>query len=150
MEAMVIEHLSKKYGKILAVDDLNLTVESGACVGYLGPNGASKTTAIKILTHFLRATSGRAYLHGKDVIRDPKGALEGAGAVVERPEFYPRLTPRECLSYVGEVRGMSLEIIAERSHVVLDQVKLLEVIDKCTGEFSKRMKQQLALAQASA
>ena len=149
MEAILIEHLSKKRWKFLAVDDLNLTVESGACVG-LGPNGACKTTTIKILTHFLRATSGRAYLHGKDVIRDPKGALEGVGAVVETPEFYPRLTPRECLSYVGEVRGMSLEIIAERSHVVLDQVKPLEVIDKCTGEFSKRMKQQLALAQASA
>ncbi|MFZ0011935.1 MAG: ABC transporter ATP-binding protein [Halobacteriota archaeon] len=148
MEAIVIEHLSKKYGKFLALDDLNLTVESGACVGYLGPNGAGKTTTIKILTHFLRATSGRAYLHGKDVIRDPKGALEGVGAVVETPEFYPRLTPRECLSYVGEVRGMSREIIAERSHVVLEQVKLLEVIDKRTGEFSKGMKQRLAIAQA--
>jgi ABC-2 type transport system ATP-binding protein len=148
MEAIVIEHLSKKYGKFLALDDLNLTVESGACVGYLGPNGAGKTTTIKILTDLLRATSGSVYLHGKDVIRDPKGALQGVGAVVETPEFYPRLTPRECLSYVGEVRGMSRETIAERSHAVLEQVKLLEVIDKPTGEFSKGMKQRLAIAQA--
>jgi len=148
MDPIVIERLSKKYGKLLAIDDLNLTVESGACVGYLGPNGAGKTTTIKILTDLLRATSGSVYLHGKDVIRDPKGALQGVGAVVETPEFYPRLTPRECLSYVGEVRGMSRETIAERSHAVLKQVKLLEVIDKPTGEFSKGMKQRLAIAQA--
>jgi ABC-2 type transport system ATP-binding protein len=147
-EPIVIKHLSKTYGDYVALRDLNLTVESGACVGYLGPNGAGKTTTIKILTNLLRATSGSAYLHGKDVIHDPKGALEGVGAVVETPEFYPQLTPRECLSYVGEMRGMSRDIIAERSHTVLEQVKLLEVADKRTGEFSKGMKQRLAIAQA--
>ena len=147
-DPIVIEHLSKNYGDQVALNDLNLTIASGACVGYLGPNGAGKTTTIKILTNLLRATSGRAYLHGKDVIRDPKGALEGVGAVVETPEFYPQLTPRECLSYVGEVRGMRRDSIAERSHAVLEQVKLLEVIDKRTGEFSKGMKQRLAIAQA--
>jgi ABC-2 type transport system ATP-binding protein len=147
-DPIVIEHLSKNYGGQVALNDLNLTIASGVCVGYLGPNGAGKTTTIKILTNLLRATSGRAYLHGKDVIRDPKGALEGVGAVVETPEFYPQLTPRECLSYVGEVRGMRRDSIAERSHAVLEQVKLLEVIDKRTGEFSKGMKQRLAIAQA--
>ena len=147
-DPIVIEHLSKNYGDQVALNDLNLTIASGACVGYFGPNGAGKTTTIKILTNLLRATSGRAYLHGKDVIRDPKGALEGVGAVVETPEFYPQLTPRECLSYVGEVRGMRRDSIAERSHAVLEQVKLLEVIDKRTGEFSKGMKQRLAIAQA--
>jgi len=147
-EPIVIEHLSKTYGEYVALRDLNLTVESGVCVGYLGPNGAGKTTTIKILTNLLRATRGSAYLNGKDVIRDPKGALEGVGAVVETPEFYPQLTPRECLSCVGEIRGMSRDIISERSHAVLEQVKLLEVIDKRTGEFSKGMKQRLAIAQA--
>jgi ABC-2 type transport system ATP-binding protein len=111
MEAIVIEHLSKKCEKFLAVDDLNLTVESGACVAYLGPNGAGKTTTIKILTHFLRATSGRAYLHGKDVIRDPKGALEGVGAVVETPELYPRLTPRECYARYESCFSLSCPLL---------------------------------------
>jgi len=147
-EPIVIEHLSKTYGEYVALRDLNLTVESGLCVGYLGPNGAGKTTTIKILTDLLRATSGRAYLNGKDVIRHPEAALEGVGAVVETPEFYPQLTPRECLSYVGKIRGMSSDAIARRSHAVLEQVKLLEFTDKRTGQFSKGMKQRLAVAQA--
>jgi ABC-2 type transport system ATP-binding protein len=147
-DPIVIEHLSKNYGGQVALNDLNLTVASGLCVGYLGPNGAGKTTTIKILTDLLRATSGRAYLNGTDVIRHPEAALEGVGAVVETPEFYPQLTPRECLSYVGKIRGMSSDAIAKRSHAVLEQVKLLEVADKRTGQFSKGMKQRLAVAQA--
>ncbi|MGA7075220.1 MAG: ABC transporter ATP-binding protein [Halobacteriota archaeon] len=148
MEPIVIEHLSKKYGQLLAVDDLSLTVERGVCVGYLGPNGAGKTTTIKMLTNLLRATTGKAYLNGIDVIHHPKAALDGVGAVVETPEFYPQLTPDECLSYVGTIRGLSADVIAERSHAVLEQVKLLEVTDRRTGTFSKGMKQRLAIAQA--
>ena len=148
MEPIVIEHLSKKYGQFVAVNDLSLTVERGVCVGYLGPNGAGKTTTIKVLTNLLRASSGKAYLNGIDVIHHPKAALDGVGAVVETPEFYPQLTPDECLSYVGTIRGMSGEAIAERSQVVLQQVKLQEVADKRTGTFSKGMKQRLAIAQA--
>jgi ABC-2 type transport system ATP-binding protein len=100
------------------------------------------------LTSLLRATNGKGYLNGVDVIRHPKAALDGVGAVVETPELYPQLTPDECLSYVGTIRGMSGEAIVERSHAVLEQVKLLEVADKRTGQFSKGMKQRLAIAQA--
>ncbi|HYC20029.1 MAG TPA: ABC transporter ATP-binding protein [Candidatus Bathyarchaeia archaeon] len=148
MEPIAIEHLSKKYGQFVALNDLSLTVERGVCVGYLGPNGAGKTTTIKVLTNLLRASGGKAYLNGIDVIHHPKDALDGVGAVVETPEFYPQLTPDECLSYVGTIRGMSREAIAERSHAVLEQVKLLEVADKRTGTFSKGMHQRLAIAQA--
>ena len=147
-DPIVIEHLSKNYGGQVALKDLSLTIASGLCVGYLGPNGAGKTTTIKILTDLLRATSGNAYLNGIDVIRHPEAALEGVGAVVETPEFYPQLTPRECLSYMGKIRGMSSDAIATRSHAVLEQLKLLEVTDKRTGQFSKGMKQRLAIAQA--
>ena len=148
MEPIVIENLSKKYGKLLAVDDLSLVVERGVCVGYLGPNGAGKTTTIKMLTSLLRATSGKAYLNGTDVIHHPKAALDGVGAVVETPEFYPQLTPNECLSYIGTIRGLSADVIADRSHAVLQQVKLLDVAERRTGTFSKGMKQRLAIAQA--
>jgi len=148
MEPIVIEHLSKQYGKLLAVNDLSLAVERGVCVGFLGPNGAGKTTTIKMLTNLLRATNGKAYLNGVDVIRHPKAALDGVGAVVETPEFYPQLTPNECLSYIGTIRGLSAEVIADRSKVVLQQVKLLDVAERRTGTFSKGMKQRLAIAQA--
>ncbi len=147
-DPIVIEHLTKRYGQHVALNDLSLTVEKGACLGYLGPNGAGKTTTIKILTSLMRATKGRAYLNGKDVIRHPKSALDRVGAVVETPEFYPQLTPRECLSYLGKIRGMHDDAIAERTHAVLEQVKLLEVVDDRTATFSKGMKQRLAVAQA--
>jgi ABC-2 type transport system ATP-binding protein len=148
LEPIVIEHFSKKYGKLVAVDDLSLAVERGTCLGLLGPNGAGKTTTIKMLTNLLRATSGKAYLNGIDVIHHPKAALDGVGALVETPEFYPQLTPNECLSYVGMIRGLSAQTIAERSPAVLEQVKLLDAADRRTGTFSKGMKQRLAIAQA--
>jgi ABC-2 type transport system ATP-binding protein len=87
-------------------------------------------------------------LNGIDVIHRPKAALDGVGAVVETPEFYPQLTPKECLSYVGTIRGLTARSIAERSHAVLEQVKLLDAADRRTGTFSKGMKQRLAIAQA--
>jgi ABC-2 type transport system ATP-binding protein len=148
MEPIVIEHLSKQFGKLLAVNDLSLVVEHGVCVGFLGPNGAGKTTTIKILTNLLRATNGKAYLNGIDVIHHPKAALDGVGAVVETPEFYPQLTPNECLSYVGTIRGLSADVIEDRSQAVLQQVKLIDVAERRTGTFSKGMKQRLAIAQA--
>jgi ABC-2 type transport system ATP-binding protein len=147
-DPIVIEHLSKNYGGQVALNDLSLTVESGQCVGYLGPNGAGKTTTLKILTDLLRPTSGRVYLNGRDVIRHPEAALEGVGAVVETPQFYSQLTPRESFSYVGAIRGLSDRAIAERSRVVLEKVKLLEAANRRIGTFSKGMKQRLAIAQA--
>jgi ABC-2 type transport system ATP-binding protein len=147
VEPIVIEHLSKEYGKLLAVDDLNVSVERGACVGFLGPNGAGKTTTIKILTNLLRATSGKAYLNGIDVVHHPEAALERVGAVVETPEFYPQFSPLRCLSYIGAIRGLSSHAIAERSKAVLEQVKLVEAAHQRTGTFSKGMKQRLAIAQ---
>jgi ABC-2 type transport system ATP-binding protein len=147
-DPIVIEHLSKNYGGQVALNDLSLTVESGQCVGYLGPNGAGKTTTLKILTDLLRPTSGRVYLNGEDVIRHPEAALEGVGAVVETPQFYSQLTPSESFSYVGAIRGLSNRAIAERSHVVLENVKLLEAANRRVGTFSKGMKQRLAIAQA--
>jgi ABC-2 type transport system ATP-binding protein len=147
-DPIVVEHLTKTYRGQVVLNDLNLKVESGLCVGYLGPNGAGKTTTIKILTDLLRPTSGRVYLNGKDVVRDPEAALDGVGALVETPEFYPQLTPLECLSYVGAIRGLSGRAIAERSCNVLEKVKLAEAAYRRIGTFSKGMKQRLAIAQA--
>ena len=92
-DAIVTENLSKQFGQFEALKDLNLTIEPGVCVGYLGPNGAGKTTTIKILTSLLRPTSGKAFLNGIDVVRNPKEALASVGAVVETPQLYPQLTP---------------------------------------------------------
>jgi ABC-2 type transport system ATP-binding protein len=143
-----IQNLTKTFGTIRAVDDLTLKVPEGITVGFLGPNGAGKTTTIKILTHLISATSGKAYLHGVDVLRSPKEAMSHVGAVVETPEFYPYLTPIETLAYLGRVRGMRPSEIKEKSNELLQMVKLEQWRSTRIGKFSKGMKQRLAIAQA--
>ncbi|OGS41660.1 MAG: multidrug ABC transporter ATP-binding protein, partial [Euryarchaeota archaeon RBG_16_62_10] len=143
-----LQGLTKNFGVIKAVDNLDLTVPEGRTVGFLGPNGAGKTTTIKILTNLISATSGHALLRGIDVTTDPKRALSSVGAVVETPEFYPYLTPVETLAYLGRVRGMSGRELTSRTNEVLEQVKLEQWRSTRIGKFSKGMKQRLAIAQA--
>jgi ABC-2 type transport system ATP-binding protein len=143
-----IQNLSKSFGPIKAVDGLNLKVSKGETVGFLGPNGAGKTTTIKIMTNLISATSGRAVLHGVDVVTNPKQALDSVGAVVETPEFYPFLTPMETLAYLGSIRGMHADEIKQRSNEVLQEIKLEEWRNTRIGKFSKGMKQRLAIGQA--
>ena len=148
-DPIVLENLTKDYGKgFKAVDGLSLTVKPNSFVGFLGPNGAGKTTAIKMLTNLLRVTSGKAYLNGTDVVREPKKALAAVGAVVETPEFYPYLTPKETLQYLGALRGLSKGEVEGRSREVLEIVKMTEWTNTRIGKFSKGMKQRVALAQA--
>ncbi len=143
-----LEHLTKDFKEIKAVDDLTLEVPRSRTVGFLGPNGAGKTTTIKILTNLISSSSGRAVLNGVDVVTSPKRALANVGAVVETPEFYPYLTPMETLHYLGRLRGMSPNDITRRGKDVLDEVKMTEWKGTRIGKFSKGMKQRLAIAQA--
>ena len=143
-----LQNLSKAFGPIKAVDGLSLKVPKGETVGFLGPNGAGKTTTIKIMTNLITATSGRAVLHGIDVVTNPKQALDSVGAVVETPEFYSFLTPVETLAYLGSIRGMHSDEIKQRSNEILHEVKLEEWRNTRIGKFSKGMKQRLAIGQA--
>jgi len=143
-----LQNLSKAFGPIKAVDSLSLKVPKGETVGFLGPNGAGKTTTIKIMTNLITATSGRAVLHGIDVVTNPKQALDSVGAVVETPEFYSFLTPVETLAYLGSIRGMHSDEIKRRSNEILHEVKLEEWRNTRIGKFSKGMKQRLAIGQA--
>ena len=143
-----IVDLRKEYGKFTAVNDLNLTIKKNSFTGLLGPNGAGKSTTLKILTHLINATSGEAYLNGIDVTKNPKGALTDGGTVIETPEFYPYLTPRETFRYVGELIGMRGEQIAAETQEILEKVKMTDWQDKRLGTFSKGMRQRIALGQA--
>ncbi len=143
-----IVNLRKEYGKFTAVNDLNLTIKKNSFTGLLGPNGAGKSTTLKILTHLINATSGEAYLNGVDVTKDAKKALTDVGTVIETPEFYPYLTPRETFRYVGELIGMRKEEISAQTDEILQRVKMTEWEDKRLGTFSKGMRQRIALGQA--
>jgi ABC-2 type transport system ATP-binding protein len=140
-----VVNLRKEYKGFVAVDDLNLKVQRNSFTGLLGPNGAGKSTTLKILTNLINATSGNAYLNGIDVTKDSKAALIGVGTVVETPEFYGYLTPKETFSYIGELFGMTSESISSETDEILDKVKMTEWGDKKLSTFSKGMRQRIAL-----
>ena len=143
-----IVNLRKEYGAFVSVDDLSLKIRKNSFTGFLGPNGAGKSTTLKILTNLIHATSGEAYLNGVDVVKDPSEALKDVGTVIETPEFYPYLTPRETMRYIGEIIGMNSESIKSETEEILEKVKMTEWGDKKLGTFSKGMRQRIALGQA--
>src|SRR5437667_461804 len=143
-----LEGLGKEYGHFTALKALDLTVPEGTSLGFLGPNGAGKSTTIKIMTNLIRPSRGRAVLFGIEVRQEPTRALARIGAVIETPEFYGYLSPLETLAYAGRLRGMSSKEIESRSEEVLKGVKMSDWADHRIQEFSKGMKQRLAIAQA--
>jgi ABC-2 type transport system ATP-binding protein len=141
-------NLSKVYGSFTALSNLNLKIEGSKCVGFLGPNGAGKTTTLKIFTDLIRASSGQAMINGANVHTNKKAALASVGTVIETPEIYPSLTPREALGMVADLRGVSHADRRKRIDEVLAEVGMNEWADKRVGKFSKGMKQRVCIASA--
>jgi ABC-2 type transport system ATP-binding protein len=141
-------NLCKSYGSFPALSQLDLKLEGAKCVGFLGPNGAGKTTTLKIFTDLIRASSGKALINGVDVHAEKRKALESVGALIETPEIYPALTPREGLSMIAEIRGVPEVERKKRIEEALQEVHMEEWIDKRVGKFSKGMKQRVCVASA--
>jgi len=138
--------LSHNYGQFVALSNLNLKLEGQKCVGFLGPNGAGKTTAMKVFTGLIKATQGKALVNGVDISKDKKGALASCTSLIETPEIYPSLTPREALSMLCEIRGVPKGERHARIEEVLGEVKMQDWQDKKVGSFSKGMKQRVNVA----
>src|SRR5437773_7792990 len=148
MPSIVAENLTKRYGSFTALSNLNLKIEGSNCVGFLGPNGAGKTTTLKIFTDMIRASEGRALINGVDVHLNKKKALGSVGALIESPEIYPALTPREALSMVADLRGLPRAEAKKKIEETVAEVKMNEWLDKKVGKFSKGMKQRINIAAA--
>ena len=138
--------LSKRYGQFTALSGLNLKLEGTKCVGFLGPNGAGKTTTMKVFTGLIAATEGSALVNGVDVAKDKKGALASCSSLIETPEIYPSLTPREALMMLCEIRGVPQSERSKRIEEALVSVKMQEWAGKKVGSFSKGMKQRVNVA----
>jgi ABC-2 type transport system ATP-binding protein len=141
-------HLSKCFGQFVAVSDLNLKIEGSKCVGFLGPNGAGKTTALKMFTDLIRPSSGEALINGVNVHTHKKEALASVAALIETPEIYPSLTPREALMMIAEIRGVPTAERNKRIEEAVSEVHMEEWLDKRVGKFSKGMKQRICIASA--
>jgi ABC-2 type transport system ATP-binding protein len=141
-------NLSKRYGSFAAVSNLNLKIEGAKCVGFLGPNGAGKTTTLKLFTDLIRPSAGEALINGVNVHTDKKRALDSVGALIEIPEIYPALTPREALMMIAEIRGVPRSERNKRIEEAVSDVRMEEWIDRRIGKFSKGMKQRICVASA--
>jgi ABC-2 type transport system ATP-binding protein len=141
-------NLSKRFGSFTAVSELNLKIEGAKCVGFLGPNGAGKTTTLKMFTDLIRPSSGEALINGINVHTNKKAALASVAALIETPEIYPSLTPREALTMIAELRGVPATEIKKRIEEAVLEVHMDEWIDKRVGKFSKGMKQRICIASA--
>lgn len=144
---IVMKDLTKYFGDDPAVVDLDFEVNSGRFVGYLGPNGAGKSTTMKLLCGLLSPDSGEVYLNGVDASENPQKALRSVGVIIETPEFYDFLTPREQLEYFGRLREVPGGELADRIEELLAQVKLSQQIDVKIEKFSRGMRQRLGIAQ---
>jgi len=140
--------LSRAFGPTQALAGLNLTVDAGEMMALLGPDGAGKTTAMRLLAGVVRADSGSAQLGGIDVLRDPEAARARLGYVPQRFSLYGELTVWENLRFLAEVRGLSGQAWRDRAQEMLHFVGLEPFRDRRAQALSGGMKQKLGLAAA--
>ena len=145
-----VQHLTKRYGPVTAVDDVTFRVEKGEILGFLGPNGAGKTTTMRVLTGYMPATEGKAVVAGFDVFDQPLEAKARTGYLPETPPLYPEMTVREYLQFVARLKLGSLGR-AERNQRVETAMRRTHVDDMANrhcSKLSKGYRQRVGLAQA--
>ena len=140
------EHLTKRFDKLLAVDDLSLHVEHGEVFGFLGPNGAGKTTTMRMLAALIAPTSGAAWINGKQVGVDDEAVRASIGLLTETPGLYPRLSAEDNLGFFARLHGVTN--VAGQVQKYLTLLGLWERRRDPVGGFSKGMQQKLAIARA--
>ena len=145
---ITVEHLTKKYGDHLAVDDLSFTIEEGHVYGFLGPNGAGKSTTMNIMTGCLSATEGSVTIDGHDIFEEPEAAKKCIGYLPEQPPLYMNESPRDYLRFVGEARGLKGAQLAEQIDSVICQTGIEKVAHRRISQLSKGYKQRVGIAQA--
>jgi ABC-2 type transport system ATP-binding protein len=143
--------LTRFYGDLKAVDEINLEVHKGEVIGLVGPNGAGKTTTIKMIAHILRPNSGEILIQNKDeelqnLFENPRHLIP-RGFLIDIPEFY-KMTPYQLLKYFAKLANYPDEKINDRIDELLKQFKLYEWKYETVDKFSKGMKQKLGLIQA--
>jgi ABC-2 type transport system ATP-binding protein len=143
-----VQHLTKKYGPVTAVEDVSFRVERGEIFGFLGPNGAGKTTTMRILTGYMPATEGKAVVAGFDVFDQPIEAKRRTGYLPETPPLYPDMTVAEYLSFVAKIKGVPGGERTDRIKSVMDRTRITDMAARQCGKLSKGYKQRVGLAQA--
>jgi ABC-2 type transport system ATP-binding protein len=142
------KNLSKRYGEILAVDDVSFSVSPGEVLGFLGANGAGKSTTMRMIAGFIAPSAGTVTVCGYDIDRSPVQAKACMGYLPEGAPSYGEMTVAEFLDFVADIRGLAGTLRRERRDVVVDRLALAPVIDQVVETLSKGFRRRVGLAQA--
>jgi ABC-2 type transport system ATP-binding protein len=147
MNAIEVDHLVKKFGELVAVNDISFTVARGEIFGLLGPNGAGKTTLIRMMTTLTPPTSGTARIGGHDIVKDPDGVRHVLGVIPQAFTSDPELTARENMLIHAKLYGVPSDKRAALINQLLESVDLLKFADSLVRTFSGGMRRRLEIAR---
>lgn len=143
-----VQHLTKRYRDLIAVDDLSFEVKRGEILGFLGPNGAGKSTTMKILTGFMPPSSGTAKVAGFDVFEEPLEVKRRIGYLPENPPVYMEMTVHAYLRFCAQLKGVPRRQVGSELERVANLTGVASVMDRLIGNVSKGYRQRVGLAQA--
>ncbi len=143
-----VQHLSKRYGPVTAVNDVSFRVEKGEILGFLGPNGAGKTSTMRVLTGYMPPTEGTAIVAGYDVLEQPIEAKRHTGYLPETPPLYPDMRVRDYLTFVAKIKGVPRNQVRTRVDSTMEKARVTEMARRECGRLSKGYRQRVGLAQA--
>lgn len=143
-----VKHLTKKYGKTIAVEDISFSIKEGEIVGLLGPNGAGKSTTMNMLTGFIEQTEGEIIIDGYDTLKKPKKAKKEIGYMPEGVPLYTDLTVREFVQYMAEIKQVDRKTRKEKVNQIIEQTGLKDVEKKLIKNLSRGYKQRVSMAGA--
>ena len=147
MALVEVKNLTKRYGKLTAVDGISFTANEGEVLGFLGPNGAGKSTTMNMITGYISSTSGTVTIDGEEILRNPKAVKKNIGYLPEIPPLYVDMTVRKYLEFMFDLKKVRLP---KREHVeeVMRLVKITDVKERIIKHLSKGYRQRVGLAQA--
>jgi ABC-2 type transport system ATP-binding protein len=143
-----VQNLTRYYGNIPAVQDVNFEVQKGEILGFLGPNGAGKTTTMRIITGYMPATRGTVRVAGYDVFEEPLEVKKRIGYLPENPPLYPDMTVRDYLDFVAKIKQVDPEVRDRRVEETMERVRIRDRADQLIRNLSKGLKQRVGLGQA--
>ena len=143
-----VKNVTKKYGKVVAVDNISFTINDGEIVGLLGPNGAGKSTTMNMMTGFIEQTSGDIIIDGYDMLKRPKKAKREIGYMPEGVPLYTDLTVKEFVMYMAEIKRVNRKERKEKVEKIIEKTGLKDVEKKLIKNLSRGYKQRVSMAGA--
>lgn len=143
-----VKNVTKKYGKVVAVDKISFTINDGEIIGLLGPNGAGKSTTMNMITGYIEPTEGTIIIDGYDISKKPKKAKKEIGYMPEGVPLYTDMTVKEFVTYMAEIKKVDRKTRKEKVEKIIEETGLKDVEKKLTRNLSRGYKQRVSMAGA--